>query len=130
MDKAMKLFDFDMQVEQTCLAYDRRNDLQNVKTQMAKAVAIIKAFSKDEFNPEESQLLMVDVGDFIYGHYMLARLLEDFVDVVLVAFKRGNKEAAIMKRLLDCDNILRFYRIFLMEGTKEYLVIVQLGKEI
>jgi len=121
MDKAMKLFDFDMQVEQTCLAYDRQDDLQNVKAQMTEAVAVIKALSKDELNPEESRLLMVDVGDSIYGGYTLAGLLEDFVDVVLVASERGKKEAAIMKRPSDCDNILRFYGTFLMEGTKEYL---------
>ncbi len=31
MDNAMMLFDFDMQVEQTCLAYDHQDNLQNVK---------------------------------------------------------------------------------------------------
>ncbi|CAM5998835.1 unnamed protein product [Sphagnum balticum] len=122
MDKAMKLFDFDMQVEQNCLAYDRQVDLQIVKAQMAEAVAVIKALSKDELNPEESRLLMVDVGDSIYEGFMLAGLLEDSVDVILVASERGKKEAAIMKRLSDCDNILRFYGTFFLEGTKEYLM--------
>jgi hypothetical protein len=73
---------------------------------------------------------MMDVGDFIYGGYMLAWLLEDFVDVVLVAFEKGKKGAAIMKRLSDCDNILKFYGTFFMEGTKEYLVMEQPGKDI
>ncbi len=128
MDKAMKLFDFDMQVEQNCLAYDRQDDLQIVKAQMAEAVAVIKALSKDELNPEESRLLMVDVGDSIYEGFMLAGLLEDSVDVILVASERGKKEAAIMKRLSDCDNILRFYGTFFLEGTKEYLVMERPGK--
>jgi serine/threonine protein kinase len=130
MDKAMKLFDFDMQVEQNCLAYDRQDDLQIVKAQMAEAVAVIKALSKDELNAEESRLLMVDVGDSIYEGFMLAGLLEDSVDVILVASERGKKEAAIMKRLSDCDNILRFYGTFFLEGTKEYLVMERPGKEI
>lgn len=131
LDKSAKWLGFDMQVHHTVLVQHICDDMEEVKAQMdmveMKAqmkdmVEVVKALRDDRLAPDDTQLTNVEVGGSLVEGYIRAARLDDRLDVMLVATEKEKKEASILKRLSDHENILRFYGTF-KQGPDGYLVM-------
>jgi hypothetical protein len=120
---AVKGFDFEQQVHQTVLLHHTSEGVEEMKGQLYAVFEEMKALREDRMAPDDTQLLNVDVGESLVEGYILAGRLDDGSDVMLVATENKKKEASMLKRLSDSDNILRFYGTF-----ADYLVMGRPGQ--
>lgn len=125
LDKSMQLLSFHMQVHDTVMIHNTCVDMDELKAQMKDVLVMldtVKAIRDDCLAPDDTQLSNVQIGDSLVEGYILAARLEDMLDVMLVATEKKKKEASILKRLSNHDNILRFYGTF-EQGPHGYLVM-------
>jgi hypothetical protein len=116
LENARKWFDFALQVNNTAT-------LDDLKDQMTSFISELKALQEGRMDPDDLQLSNVTVGESLVEGYILAGLLDDQTDVILVATEQQKKEASILKRLSDKDNnILRFYGTFSHGSSQKYLI--------
>ena len=123
LENARKWFDFALQVNNTAT-------LDDMKDQMTSFISELKALQEGRMDPDDLQLSNVTVGESLVEGYILAGLLDDQTDVILVATEQQKKEASILKRLSDKDNnILRFYGTFFLHGSShKYLIFERPGQ--
>ena len=126
LNNAAKWFDFDMQVNQTVSIRYTNFELEELKGQMQVVIEDIKALKEGHMAPDDTQLSNVNVAESLVEGYILAGRLDDTLDVILVATEKEKKEASILKRLSENDNILQFYGTF-SHNLHKYLVMERPG---
>lgn len=140
LDQATKWFDLSLQVHQVGLLDENRSrmkelsaDAEETRIQLLAGLEEVKALIKDNMNPDATHELSTRVevtGESYNEGFLLAGRLDESSDIILVPTESGKKEASILYRLSNHDNILRFYGTFLRGHNDNYLVMEKPGQEL